>query len=79
MYIGFVQNVQCCNIDYYKLKINFENSLHMQHEDIEMKIRNIETTVNKLADGKITVIFNNICLNCNLLPKFSNTRLYMYY
>ena len=42
----------------------------MQPENIKRKIRNIETTEKKLVNAKIAVIFNNTCLNENLLRDF---------
>ena len=51
--------------------MNFGNLLNIQ-PDIKSVIRNIETPEKKLAYAKIAVIFNNACLNENLLPRFSN-------
>ena len=64
------------NIDKNNLKMNFGNLLYIQPENIKRNIRNIETTEKKLANAKIAVIFNNTCLNENLLPRFSNIYIY---
>ena len=58
--------------------MNFLNLLHIQPDNIKRNIRNIETTEKKLANAKIAVIFNNTCLNENLLPRFSNIYIYIW-
>ena len=58
--------------------MNFGNLLYIQPENIFKNIRNIETTEKKLANAKIAVIFNNTCLNENLLPRFFNIYIYIY-
>ena len=52
--------------------MDFENLLYIQPENIKRNVGNIEPTEKKLANAKIAVIFNNTCLNENLLPQFSN-------
>ena len=51
--------------------MNFENVLFQQPYNIRKQVRNIETHEKKLIEAKMAVVFNNTCINENLLPTYT--------
>ena len=58
--------------------MNFGNVLFQQPYNIRKQVRNIETNEKKLIQAKMAVLFNNACINENLLPNFTNIYNYIY-
>ena len=50
----------------------FGNFLFQQPYNIRKQARNIETNEKKLIQAKMAVVFNNTCINENLLPTSTN-------
>ena len=62
-----------------RIKINFGNLLFQLTYNITKQVRNIETNEKKLIQANMAVVFNNTCINENLMATFTNinTRLFM--
>ena len=55
-----------------RIIMNFGNLLFHQPYNIRKHVGNIETNEKKLIQAKMAVVFNNTCINENLLPTFTN-------
>ena len=58
--------------------MNFGNLLFRQSNNIRKQVRNIKTHEMILIQAKMVVVFNNTCINVNLLPNFTNVIIYLY-
>ena len=61
--------IVCCII------MNIGNALHELSPEGRKVVRKIENTSRKIINAKASVVFNELCINNNLLPKFTNIRL----
>ena len=52
--------------------MNFGDFLYIQQDNIEKQVGNIENLEKKLANTRVSIVFNKTCLNENLLPTFTN-------
>ena len=50
---------------------NFENFLFLFNQDTRTHIRNIENTEKKFIKFQLAILFNNTCLNENILPSYT--------
>ena len=58
--------------------MNFVKLLFQQPYNIRKQVRNIETQEKKLIQAKMAVVYNNTCINENLLNTHTHTHTYMY-
>ena len=48
--------------------------LHRVPEDIKKQVRSIENVSNKIIKRRSSIVYNNVCLNENLWPIYTNFR-----
>ena len=60
-----------CNME------NFANFLFLFNQDTRKHIRNIENTEKKFIKCQLAILFNNTCLNENILPTYTNIYIYI--
>ena len=58
--------------------MNIGTVLHELFPDGRRAVRNIENTSRKITNARASVAFNKICIDNNLLPKFTNIYIYIY-
>ena len=58
------------------LRINISDTLRRLSEEERRVFRVLESTKKKITNAHFAVIFNQTCINENLLPHFTNIRLY---
>ena len=56
--------------------MNYLNLLHQAPTEIKSNLRELETLYQKSIKNKWSMTFNDVCLKENLLPKYTNFRLY---
>ena len=58
------------NLNIYFIIMSFATLLAKHTASRKSLIRNIEQKSRKIADAEAAVVFNNICIENNLLPKY---------
>ena len=56
--------------------MSYLNLLHQSRPEIKVKIRELETLYQKSIKSKWSLTFNNVCLNENIMPNYTNFRLH---
>ena len=57
---------------------NFANFLFLFNQETRKIIRNIENIDKKLINCQLAVVFNETCLNEDILPIYTNIHIYIY-
>ena len=58
--------------------MNFGELIHDLQTNAKKVIRKIERTERKLQKAKSALVFNETCINEDILPKYTNMYIYIY-
>ena len=58
--------------------MNFGELIYLQPDNVKKLLRKIENIEKKLANARVAILFNETCLNENILPNFTNIYIYIY-
>ena len=57
--------------------MNFGELIYLQPDNVKKLLRKIENIEKKLANARVAILFNETCLNENILPNFTNIYIYI--
>ena len=57
--------------------MSFVNLLHQLPTNLKSMVRNLESINQKIIKTNWSIVFNNVCLNENIMPKYTNMTIFL--